>query len=219
MEDHALFAEALAIAMRLEGYDVRQVPAPDVAVSTARVVAAVVHHRPQIVLLDLDLGAFGDGARLISPLAHAGAAVVVVTASHERARWGECIRYGARKVLNKSQPLSEILSVTRRLTQGLAVMDVVERESLLKSWHLERAVSQGQRERLDRLTPREREILGHLIAGRQVREIAALRVVSESTVRTQVKTILSKLEVTSQLTAVSTARSAGWTPESPRGRR
>ena len=46
--------------------------------------------------------------------------------------------------------------------------------------------------------------------GRTVREIATLGVVSEATVRTQVKSVLAKLEVTSQLAAVGLAHQAGW---------
>ena len=46
--------------------------------------------------------------------------------------------------------------------------------------------------------------------GRTVREIANLSVVSEATVRTQVKSILAKLEVSSQLAAVGLAHSVGW---------
>ena len=62
---------------------------------------AAIRTRPRIVLLDLDLGGFGDGADLINPLARTGANVVVVTASVDRARWGECVRHGARKVIDK----------------------------------------------------------------------------------------------------------------------
>ena len=48
--------------------------------------------------------------------------------------------------------------------------------------------------------------------GNQVREIAAISVVSEATLRTQVKSILAKLEVTSQLAAVAIAHQVDWRP-------
>ena len=62
------------------------------------------------------------------------------------------------------------------------------------------------------MTRREAEVLGQLMAGKQVTEIARTRFVSESTIRTQVKSILSKLQVSSQLTAVGLAHRIGWTP-------
>ena len=66
------------------------------------------------------------------------------------------------------------------------------------------------RERLEQLTNRERVVLGHLMKGRAVRQIAGLSTVSEATVRTQVKSILAKLEVSSQLAAVGMAHEIGW---------
>lgn len=55
---------------------------------------------------------------------------------------------------------------------------------------------------LDRLSPAERDVLAHLARGRAVREIAVMRNVGEATVRTQVKAILTKLDVGTQLAAV-----------------
>ena len=80
------------------------------------------------MLLDLDLGRFGDGMSLIAPLARDGANVVVVTASTDHGRWGACVRQGARKVLSKGRPLQETLSTVRRLHQGLPVMTSDELE-------------------------------------------------------------------------------------------
>ena len=209
IEDHALFAESLELALSLEGYDVQRIPLPEDGGSNA-LVAAVVRARPRIALLDLDLGRVGDGMRLISPLVKAGINVVVVTGSGDRARWGQCLRYGARKVLSKSQPLNEILSTVRRINQGLPVIDREERDRLIAFWHeqgLERAALQR---RLALLTPREEAVLGELMEGRSVRDIAIASVVSEATVRTQVKAILAKLEVSSQLAAVGLANTSGW---------
>ena len=126
---HLLFAESLELVLSVEGYDVRRIPVPDNANSPGTLLSSLVRLRPRIVLLDLDLGSFGDGARLISPLAKAGINVVVVTASTDRARWGEAIRYGARTVLSKGQPLSAILSTARRINEGQPVMTYEERES------------------------------------------------------------------------------------------
>ncbi len=86
---------------------------------------------------------------------------------------------------------------------------------MLKAWHSERSHLVDVRARLERLTPRDREVLAQLVRGRTVREIAADGVVAEATVRTQVKAILSKLEVTSQLAAVGVAHYVGWRAPQP----
>jgi two-component system nitrate/nitrite response regulator NarL len=215
VDDHVLFAESLELAFSMEGYDVRRVPAA--ASSASQLVAAVNRHQARVVLLDLDLGPHIDGTQMITAIARTGTNVVVLTASTDQARWGDCVRRGARKVLPKTQPLNEILGVVRRLCHGLPVMDAAERERLVEVWSSRRQEEQSLWGRLDRLTPREREVLGQLIEGHPVREIARQSVVSEATVRTQVKAILAKLEVSSQLAAVGLARQAGWTsaPRSP----
>ena len=212
VEDHVLFAESLELALMVEGYDVRRVTIPDKEQSPGALITAVTRRRPRVVLLDLDLGRFGDGEKLIAPLARAGINVVVVTASVDRARWGEAVRYGARKVLAKSRPLNDILATVRRINQGLQVMSREEREELLKTWASERSGLVELENRLGLLTVREREVLAHLMKGHTVREIASASVVSEATVRTQVKSILAKLDVTSQLAAVGLAHKVGWRP-------
>jgi two-component system, NarL family, nitrate/nitrite response regulator NarL len=212
VEDHVLFAESLELALTVEGYDVRRVAIPDKEQAPGALVTSIARRRPRVVLLDLDLGRFGDGEKLIAPLARAGFNVVVVTASIDRGRWGETIRYGARKVLSKSQPLNDILAVVRRINQGLQVMTPEEREGLMQHWLEARAGLVEMSARLELLTVRERQVLALLMGGQTVREIATESVVSEATVRTQVKAILAKLEVTSQLAAVGLAHKVGWRP-------
>jgi two-component system, NarL family, nitrate/nitrite response regulator NarL len=212
IEDHALFAESLELALNLEGYAVRRIPIPEDGGSVQAMLSTVVRMRPRIALLDLDLGRLGDGVRMIAPLTRAGVNVVVVTASTDRARWGECLRNGARKVQSKSQPLNEILSTVRRINQGFPVIEREEREALIACWQEQSRERVAQQARLALLTRREEAVLGELMQGHNVREIAAKSVVSEATVRTQVKSILAKLEVSSQLAAVGAANSTGWRP-------
>jgi DNA-binding NarL/FixJ family response regulator len=210
VEDHVLFAESLELALSVEGYDVRRMSLPPDSASPGSLVASIVRQRPRIVLLDFDLGRFGDGVRLVEPLAKAGIDVVIVTATTDQARWGQALRHGARTVLAKSRPLNDILSTVRRLHQGLSVLEVREREALIRLWHQRRMELSDLQAKIDLLTTREAQVLGHLMQGRTVHEIAAHSVVSEATVRTQVKSILAKLEVSSQIAAVGLAHRLGW---------
>ena len=210
IDDHVLFAESLELALSLEGYDVRRLELPAEGGSMATLRSLALRANPRTVLLDLDLGRFGDGVNLIGPLAKAGINVVVLTASEELGRWGGCMRLGARRVLPKSGALQQALATVRRLHQGLPVTSRDELETLLDAWARERQAHDDLRRRLDLLTPRERQVLGALIEGRTVRAISQESVVSEATVRTQVKSILNKLEVSSQLAAVGMANQVGW---------
>ncbi len=212
IEDHTLFAQSLEIALEIEGYDVRRIPLPEDKTALSPVLAATLRTNPRIVLLDLDLGPYGAGERLIGPLVKFGASVLVVTGSDDRPRWAECLRFGATKVLRKTTTLDEILETVRLVLDRRPVMTLEEREELLRLWHQERLQTQYTRQQLDQLSPREREVLGWLMQGKGVREIASADVVSEATVRTQVKSILAKLGVSSQLAAVGLAHRAGWRP-------
>ena len=212
VEDHVLFAESLDIALSIQGHDVRRIELPEHTRSVNTLLPAILRANPRIALLDLDLGDHGNGVRLIEPLARAGIAVVVVTGNADHVLWGECMRYGARRVIPKSTRLNEIIATVRRICNGLAVVKTEEREELLQLWHTHRATTHELRRRLERLTHREQVVLGELMLGNQVREIAEISVVSEATLRTQVKAILAKLEVTSQLAAVAIAHQADWRP-------
>jgi DNA-binding NarL/FixJ family response regulator len=210
VDDHVLVAEALELALSVEGYDVRRIAVPASPAAPRALVSAIIRSQPRVVLLNLDLGPFGDGAPLVAPLAKYGANVVVLTGLTDRARWGEVLAAGARTVLSKSQPLNDILATVRKINQGLPVIERADREALVQEW-VQKVNDHGAvHERIALLTSREREVLGQLMLGRAVREIAAQGVVSEATVRTQVKSILSKLEVSSQLAAVGLAHRVGW---------
>lgn len=210
VDDHALFRDSLELTLTIEGYDVRPVAVPEDVSTPAALASTVLRLRPRLVLLDLDLGPAGDGATLIEPLTRAGVDVVVLTASADRSRWGEAAGCGARKVLSKAAPLRECLATVRRLQQGLAVTTVEERESLIRHFMADRAQAHELRRRLSALTAREAQVLGQLMLGRTVREIAQAWLVSEATVRTQVKAVLAKLQVSSQVAAVGVARQTGW---------
>jgi DNA-binding NarL/FixJ family response regulator len=98
------------------------------------------------------------------------------------------------------------------LSERRPVLAREDRERLIGEFRREQSVARDLRRKLESLTPRERSVLAHLMLGRPVREIAQVSFVSEATVRTQVKSILAKLEVTSQLAAVGAAHLVEWRP-------
>lgn len=211
VDDHSLFAETMAIALRGQAFSV-QCAVPDSSTTFATLARSIVQSAPAIVLLDLDLGVVGDVMRLVAALSGNGVSVVVVTGSTDRVRHGEALANGARAVVPKTAPFAEIVGTADRLRNGLPAMSRAEREALLRTYRADAESQSELRQRFHLMTRREAEVLGRLMAGEQVTEIAKARFVSESTVRTQVKSILAKLQVSSQLTAVGLAHKVNWQP-------
>jgi DNA-binding NarL/FixJ family response regulator len=212
VDDHSLFAETLAIALRAREVEACTV-VPDPASTTfAQLGRAIVKTQPHLVLLDLDLGIPGDGMRLLSGLSGGGISVVIVTGSSDRVHQGEALANGARAVIEKSAPFNDIVEAVDRVRNRLPVMPRQERDELLRAYRKATESTRELRRRFATMTRREAEVLGQLMSGKQVSEIARLRFVSESTVRTQVKSILAKLGVNSQLTAVGLAHQLAWQP-------
>jgi DNA-binding NarL/FixJ family response regulator len=94
----------------------------------------------------------------------------------------------------------------RAALAGLPVMSPESRQRLIDS-HLVRDAERRQiAEKLERLTRREREVLAELARGHRAQAVADQYVVSLATVRTQIRSVLGKLEVGSQLEAVALYR-------------
>lgn len=207
MEDHELLAVTLRAALVAEGLDARTV-AP---ASAADVLAAVADGRPALVLLDLDLGpGIGDGTVLIDRVVGLGSPVLVVTGSTDRLRVAAAVEAGAAGYVLKSGPFDELLDAVRRALTGRPVLSERDRFELLASLRRHRAEEESRLGPFARLTARERQVLRALAEGHSVDAIAERWVVSPATVRTQVRGILTKLGVGTQLAAVALARQARW---------
>jgi DNA-binding NarL/FixJ family response regulator len=87
-----------------------------------------------------------------------------------------------------------------------------DRHALLGELRARRAEEQRRLAPFRCLTPREQAVLAALMEGKHAKQIAAESFVSLGTVRAQIKSILLKLGVSSQLSAVALARQAGWSP-------
>ena len=209
VEDHQLLAGTLAMALGAQGLDVQTAagPSPEEVVEQARALA------PVLVLLDLDLGPpLGNGLELIEPLIGAGATVVVVTGVTDRALLGRCLQAGAGGVISKATEFERLVEAVRGAAEGRPILGDDERQALLDEARTRRRADDERLAPFRALSPREQAVLAGLLAGDSAEAIAHRSYVSLATVRSQIRAILLKLGVNSQLAAVALAREAGWEP-------
>ena len=164
---------------------------------------------PDVVLLDLEIGDGCHAVALVPPLLRLGARTLLISGLTEPRRVRAALDAGACGLLPKSAPLELVLAAIGRAVAGSSSPGAPER-----AWAREaRRAAADEDLRLapfDRLTGRERQVLHRLIDGEDARSIAVRWTVSEATVRTQIRGVLTKLGVGSQLAAVAVARRAGW---------
>ena len=206
VEDHALLAQTLVIALNAEGCSTRvaghtTVPALLDQVRTLR---------PVVVLLDLNLGVLGDGVDLVKPLTELGARVLVVSSSTNRLRLSETLELGAVGFLSKRAPFEQLLSTVLDVVAQRPVLSAARRHELMAELRSARDARGKDLAPFIALTPKERAVLGGLAKGQRAETIAAAAVVSEATVRSQIRGVLAKLGVRSQLEAVALAWKVGW---------
>jgi len=207
VEDHDLLAQSLRLALEADGFEVERAT----ELTKEGIVGAAERMRPSIVLLDLDLGAqIGSSLPLIAPLREFGACVVMVTGAENRVRLGECVEAGALGIVPKSAAFEDLLGAIKDACDMRELLTKAERDELLAEMRRQHAEEEQRSQRFKRLTAREQQVLAALCDGQSAETIAAEGFVSLATVRTQIRTLLQKLGVNSQIAAVALARRAGW---------
>ena len=216
VDDHRLLVETLQMSLISAGCNVSVAPCS----SFDEVLAETAELRPTLIVLDLDLQGAGYGYDLIAPLRELGAQVLVLTGTTDRLELARCLEAGALGIASKANGFCSVLDQVRRAAEGEAVTGVTERAQLLSELAGSRRAAEKRMAPFEALSARERDVLRQIVEGAQAAAIAKASFVSLATVRTQIRSILLKLDVTSQVAAVALARQNGWfsnpTPETTR---
>jgi two-component system, NarL family, nitrate/nitrite response regulator NarL len=200
VEDHASFRQALAFMLEREpGFEVAgQVG----SLSEARELDEKALEKVEVAIVDLALPD-GDGLDLIEDLSSQPRTMtLVLSASLEPGRFARAVEAGASGVLHKSTPIKDIVEAVRKLRAGEALLSPAEVVEMLRLVGRERQEEHAARQAVERLTPREKEVLQALAEGLESREIAEKLNVTVETERTHMVNILHKLGVHSRLQAL-----------------
>ena len=163
-------------------------------------VKLVEQHKPDVVLLDLDMPVMNGREALAQILSsQPQQTVVMLTVSEDSEDLTECMRLGARGFLLKNINADFLVDAIKKAANGDNVFSPEMTARLVQSLIQPQAAAPTSV--LDSLTPRELDILGHLAAGHSNKIIARKLDLAESTIKVHVQNILRKLELSSRVQA------------------
>jgi DNA-binding NarL/FixJ family response regulator len=198
IDDHPVVREGL-VATLGDDPEFRVVGEAGSAEEALRLVAAT---QPDVVLIDLELpGTSGLEAIPALRQAHAGAALLVLTAYDTDERVLGALRAGARGYLLKGASLEAIARAVRAVHAGESYLDPRIATKVLAELE--------PRRRPTALSAREREVLQLVADGLANKQIARSLGISERTVKFHVTSILNKLGAENRAHAVAIAAQRG----------
>jgi DNA-binding NarL/FixJ family response regulator len=189
VDDHRLMLQGIELILSSE---------PNMTVvatgtSAEEAVALYREHRPDIIVVDLNLGTSNgiDAIRAIKS-EDANARIIVLTMLHGDDDIHAAFQAGATSYLLKDTLSSHLLETIKAVSAGERPIDEVVRKQL--------AASREQRH----LTAREIQILELVAHGQRNKEIAAVLGIERVTVEVHIRNIFEKLEVNDRTAAVTT---------------
>ena len=201
VDDHAVVREGLRAFLELqEGIEV-----VGEAADGQEAVEQAASLRPDVILMDLVMPRL-DGLAAMRALREglSGARVIVLTSFLDDDKLLPALRAGAAGYLLKNAQPQELARAVRAAHAGQALLDPVVAARLVET-----LAANGGVEPLDRLTPRERQVLLLIGRGFANKRIARELELSEKTVKTYVGHVLAKLGVADRTQAAVVAVRAG----------
>jgi DNA-binding NarL/FixJ family response regulator len=201
-DDHRSFGEALEVALdREQDLSVIEV----VTDGTAAVETAVREH-PDVMLVDLQMpGVDGIEATRRIHEGNQGTAVIILSGQDDDVSLARAIQAGARGFLPKSEAVMDLADAIRRAYRGEPLHTSAEVEESLRKLRRRRAADGNLSQRIERLTPRELQILQLMADGDSPEKISEELGMSRHTLRTHTQNVLTKLGVHSKLDAIVAA--------------
>ena len=165
---------------------------------------------PHVVLMDLRMP--GTPGLQATAMLHEQAPdvnVLVLTVSEQAKDLHDALRFGAQGYILKGATPEELVQAVRQVHQGWAVVSPAMAGKLLGDF-ADEPVDDGRPSRgapqIDDLSARELDVLKLLAEGLSNREIADGLIVAENTVKSHMRSILTKLHLKNRTQAAAYAR-------------
>ena len=190
VDDHEVVREGLRLSLSRAPH-IRVIGE---AADGASAVALAERRRPNVVIMDVRMPGM-DGLEATRELTQKvpDAAVLIFTAYSERSLLGRGLESGAKGYILKEAPHQTLLKAIDKVVAGEGFVDPALMPAFLS----------GSEEEM--LTAREREILKLLADGMSNADVAGRLFISQETVKSHVRHILTKLEADTRTHAVAIA--------------
>ncbi len=213
-DDQALVRAGFRLILKTAGIDVVAE-----AADGEQAVAAVLEHRPDVVLMDIRMpqvdGIEATERILAAGEAAAGIRIIILTTFDLDEYVYAALAAGASGFLLKDVTPEHLIAAVQLVRTGDALLAPSITRRLVEAFAPRMAAAAGpdgsglSRADLSALTPRELEVLRLVARGMSNAEIAAVLTLSEATVKTHVARILAKLGLRDRVQAVVLAYETG----------
>jgi DNA-binding NarL/FixJ family response regulator len=206
-DDEPLVRTGIALILR----DEPDMEVVDVADDGSRAIEMAANLRPDVILMDVRMpGTDGvEATRHIVESMAGSPAVLILTTFHVDTVVRAALRAGASGFVLKDAAPDELIAAIRAVAAGEAWLDPAVARDLIWEFRGRPETAIPPVAALSRMTPRELEVLILIAHGLTNHEISRHLVVAESTVKTHVNRILTKLGLHDRAQAVVTAYRTG----------
>ncbi|MBO0713306.1 MAG: response regulator transcription factor [Acidimicrobiales bacterium] len=172
------------------------------AAGAEEALAAVPASRPDVAVLDVRLPD-GNGVDVCREIRsrHPEVACLILTSFADDEALAHAVLAGASGYVLKQIQGNELVSAVRSVAAGHSLIPPATAERVLAELHR----ADAEREEVERLTAREREILGLIAQGKTNRQIGSELFLAEKTVKNYVSNLLAKLGMARRSEAASYA--------------
>lgn len=206
VDDHALFREGLGMIIASQPDLLVVGEASDGLEATIKAAAL----KPDLVLMDIQMpGMDGIEATRRIKKEVPTATIVMLTVRDDEEKLFDAIKSGAQGYLLKQMQSKELIDMVRRALAGEVAIPPRLAGRMLEEFRRLSQLEPREASEATSLTSRELDVLNQVAQGRTDKEIALILSLSIHTVKTHLRSILAKLQVSGRKEAVQMAKGKG----------